>query len=158
MPAKGGPRKRPMTVSHQSGRKWLKPKSLRVNRTWNRALTPRSDRLKANSLWTVWSGRPSAALQILESGPSRLPSFDYYGKGGLRPPASVGAMFSRAAVDAGRMQMDSAKGGATKDSLRPSAARRKQSNSRCSRTWESIGNDGGLPKKTDKGLRPPALC
>ena len=53
MPAKGGPRKRPMTDSYQSRRKWLEPKSLRVNRAWNLALTPRSDRLKANSsgLW-----------------------------------------------------------------------------------------------------------
>ena len=38
MPAKGGPRKGPMTDFYQSRRKRLEPKSLRVNRAWNLAL------------------------------------------------------------------------------------------------------------------------
>ena len=63
MPAKGGHRKRPKTDSNQSRGKWLEPKSLRVNRVWNLTLTPSSDRLKANSSWTVWSRRSSAARQ-----------------------------------------------------------------------------------------------
>ena len=52
MPAKGGPRKRPRTDSYHSRRKWLEPKSLRVNRACNLALNLRSDGAKANSLRT----------------------------------------------------------------------------------------------------------